>query len=76
LEAKRREREARFQAIDAEIRSLQPVSRLPVAVIENRLAEWRRLLRGSTAQGPQGDSRHGEDAIVRDCGLIPATIAS
>jgi len=30
---------------------LQPVPRLPATVVENRLAEWRRLLRQSVTQG-------------------------
>ncbi len=34
--------------IDATLRDLRPVSRLPSGVVENRLAEWRRLLRSST----------------------------
>ena len=33
------------------VASLRPVPRLAPAVIENRLAEWRRLLRASTTQG-------------------------
>ena len=37
-------------AIDAELRSLHPIPRLAPAVIETRLAEWRRLLRQSTTQ--------------------------
>ena len=31
--------------------NLQPIPRLAPAIVENRLAEWRRLLRGSTTQG-------------------------
>jgi hypothetical protein len=50
LVAKLRELEARRLAIRAEALSLQPVPRLAPAVIENRLAEWRRLLRASTTQ--------------------------
>jgi hypothetical protein len=51
LVAKLRELEARRQAIDGEAAALRPVPRLAPAVIENRLAEWRRLLRASTTQG-------------------------
>jgi hypothetical protein len=51
LVAKLRELEARRRAIDVEAASLRPVPRLAPAVIENRLAEWRRLLRASTTQG-------------------------
>jgi hypothetical protein len=51
LAAKLRELEQRRLAIDDEIRNLQPVPRLAPAIIEDRLAEWRRLLRGSTTQG-------------------------
>jgi site-specific DNA recombinase len=46
-----RELESRRRAIAAEVVALQPVPRLAPAVIENRLAEWRRLLRQSTTQG-------------------------
>jgi DNA invertase Pin-like site-specific DNA recombinase len=49
--AKVRELESRQRAIDNEAASLRPVPRLPAEVIENRLAEWRRLLRASTTQG-------------------------
>ena len=51
LVAKLRQLEARRTAIDGEVRDLRPVPRLAPAVIENRLAEWRRLLRSSTTQG-------------------------
>jgi hypothetical protein len=50
LVAKLRELEARRLVIRVEVASLQPVPRLAPAVIENRLAEWRRLLRASTTQ--------------------------
>ena len=50
LVAKLRELEARQRAIHAEAASLRPVPRLAPAVIEGRLAEWRRLLRASTTQ--------------------------
>ncbi len=46
-----RELEDRQTAIDEELRNLQPVPRLASEVIENRLAEWRRLLRSSNIQG-------------------------
>jgi hypothetical protein len=42
--------EARLKAIANEVACLKPVPRLAPAVIEGRLAEWRRLLRSSTAQ--------------------------
>ncbi len=42
---------SRKQAITAELAALTPVPRLPRAVIDSRLAEWRRLLRGNTTQG-------------------------
>ena len=51
LVAKLRSLEARLTAIDGELRDLRPVPRLAPAVIESRLAEWRRLLRSSTTQG-------------------------
>ncbi|MGH9140611.1 MAG: hypothetical protein ACRD2I_05660 [Vicinamibacterales bacterium] len=51
LVAKVRQLEARRTAIDKEVRNLRPVPRLAPAVIEGRLAEWRRLLRSSTTQG-------------------------
>ncbi|MEO8680159.1 MAG: recombinase family protein [Vicinamibacterales bacterium] len=49
--AKLRELEARQRAIDVELRGVLPVPRPAAALIENRLAEWRRLLRQSTTQG-------------------------
>jgi site-specific DNA recombinase len=48
---KLRELEARRTAIEGRLRSLLPLPRLPRRVIEDRLAEWRRLLRQSTTQG-------------------------
>ena len=51
LVAKVRELEARRGEIDGDLRSLQPVPRLAPPVVEDRLAEWRRLLRQSTTQG-------------------------
>jgi site-specific DNA recombinase len=50
LVAKLRELETRRSVIDGEVMALQPIPRLAPAVIENRLAEWRRLLRASTTQ--------------------------
>jgi hypothetical protein len=50
LVARIHELEARRTAIDVEIGSLKPVPRLAPAVVESRLAEWRRLLRQSTTQ--------------------------
>ena len=38
-------------AIDGEFRSFKPVPRLRPEVVEDRLREWRRLLRQSTTQG-------------------------
>jgi hypothetical protein len=51
LVAKGRELEQRQQAGRVEAASLQPVPRLAPEVIEQRLAEWRRLLRQSTTTG-------------------------
>ena len=51
LAVKMRELEARRTAIDEGLISLRPIPRLAPAVIDNRLAEWRRLLRASTTQG-------------------------
>ena len=48
---KLRELEARQRAIVGEVANLRPVPRLAPAVVENRLTEWRRLLRASTTQG-------------------------
>lgn len=45
-----RELEDRQKAIETELRNLQPIPRLSQAVIETRLADWRRLLRSSTTQ--------------------------
>lgn len=46
-----RELEERRRDLRAEAAALRPVPRLAPAVIESRLAEWRRLLRQSTTQG-------------------------
>ncbi len=43
--------EERKIAIQEELKNLKPIPRLEPKVIENRLAEWRRLLRASTTQG-------------------------
>ena len=51
LVARVRELEARRVGIDGDLRNLQPVPRLAPQVVEDRLAEWRRLLRQSTTQG-------------------------
>ena len=45
-----RELEARQRSIVDELRGLRPIRRLAPAVIESRLAEWRRLLRQSIDQ--------------------------
>jgi site-specific DNA recombinase len=45
------ELEARKATIANELAGLRPVPRLPIEVVESRLAEWRRLLRGSVTQG-------------------------
>jgi site-specific DNA recombinase len=50
LVAKLRELEIRRSVIDGEVMALRPIPRLAPSVIENRLAEWRRLLRASTTQ--------------------------
>jgi hypothetical protein len=49
--AKLRALEQRQVAIRGEMESLQPVPRLPQPVVQSRLDEWRRLLRGSMTQG-------------------------
>lgn len=46
-----KELQERLSAITTELLNMRPVPRLPAAVIESRLAEWRRLLRASTTQG-------------------------
>jgi site-specific DNA recombinase len=51
LVAKVRELEARLTTLDSDLTRLRPVPRVPSVVIEDRLAEWRRLLRQSTTQG-------------------------
>ena len=50
LAAKLRELEARRTAIDDELQGLHPLPRLEPRVVEDRLNEWRRLLRGSVTQ--------------------------
>jgi site-specific DNA recombinase len=51
LTAKLRELESRQRDLESQIAGLRPVPRLDPEVIEDRLAEWRRLLRASTTQG-------------------------
>ena len=51
MTARLRELETRQRAIEDELANLRPVPRLPAAVVEDRLAEWRRLLRASITQG-------------------------
>jgi hypothetical protein len=51
LAEKLRALETRRTAIDRDMASLRPVPRLAPKVVENRLMEWRRLLRQSTTQG-------------------------
>ena len=43
--------EAQQRAIADELKNLVPMPRLAPAVVNDRLTEWRRLLRGSTTQG-------------------------
>ena len=45
--------EARKAEIITMMSDLQPIPRLPPELVDNRLAEWRRLLRASTTQGRQ-----------------------
>lgn len=45
-----RTQESRQAALVAELASLRPIPRLEPAVVQDRLAEWRRMLRGSTTQ--------------------------
>ena len=51
LVARVRELEIRQRELLMEATRLRPIPRLAPAVIENRLAEWRRLLRQSTTTG-------------------------
>jgi hypothetical protein len=51
LVSKVREWERRRAAIEGELLALRPVPRLAPALLEDRLGEWRRLLRSSTTQG-------------------------
>jgi hypothetical protein len=46
-----RELETRQSEIRKELAEMRPVPWLPPAVVEGRLAEWRRLLRASVTQG-------------------------
>ena len=51
LMARVRELEGKRASLDADLAALRPVPRLAPAVVEGRLAEWRRLLRSSVTQG-------------------------
>ena len=51
LVAKVKTLEARQREIVIELKNLRPIPRLAPQVIEDRLAEWRRLLRQSTTTG-------------------------
>ena len=51
LVARVHELEAQQRAIADELANLAPLPRLAPVVVNDRLAEWRRLLRGSTTQG-------------------------
>jgi site-specific DNA recombinase len=51
LVVKLRELEARRTAINREVAAHRPLPRVAPAVLDNRLAEWRRLLRSSVTQG-------------------------
>ena len=51
IAAKLRELEKRQEAVVAEMDALRPLPRLAPSVLEDRLSEWRRLLRQSTTQG-------------------------
>jgi hypothetical protein len=50
LVGKLRQVEERHRSIGGEIEALQPLPRLAPAEVEDRLAEWRRLLHQSTTQ--------------------------
>jgi site-specific DNA recombinase len=50
LTARLRQLETERAKIDEELANAAPIPRLPKPVIEDRLAEWRRLLRQSTTQ--------------------------
>jgi site-specific DNA recombinase len=50
LATKLRELEARRTSIDEQLTNLRPLPRLAPAVLEDRLGEWRRLLRQSVTQ--------------------------
>jgi len=51
LIAKLQDLEGRRTLLGAEIAAMQPLPRLAPQVVDSRLQEWRRLLRGSTTQG-------------------------
>ena len=44
------ELETRRDAIDTELSAVRPIPRLAPTVVENRLAEWQRLVQGNTTQ--------------------------
>jgi len=50
LTTRLRQLEAARKDLDTQLAQVEPVPRLPRPVIEDRLAEWRRLLRQSTTQ--------------------------
>ncbi|HVL69274.1 MAG TPA: recombinase family protein [Vicinamibacterales bacterium] len=50
LIARLKELEGQFKDLTNQLAALRPVPRLAPDVVENRLAEWRRLLRQSTTQ--------------------------
>lgn len=45
-----RELETRRDANDTELSAVRPMPRLAPTAVDNRLAEWRRLVRGNTTQ--------------------------
>ena len=50
---KMKELEAEKRRITDALADQKPIPRVPVAVVDDRLAEWRRMLRGSVTQGRQ-----------------------
>src|SRR6185436_3038770 len=51
LVGRMRQLEVKQRELQQQATGLRPIPRLAPAVIENRLAEWRRLLRQSTTTG-------------------------
>jgi hypothetical protein len=51
LRQRLRELEDKQVALQDEIANMRPLPRLPLPVVQNRLDEWRRLLRQSPTQG-------------------------